>query len=150
MWNDMNVGMLYGFISTLLNAISYFRPQIIVVSFDSRQKTFRHELFPQYKAQRSKTPDDFFQQIPLVKEALRAFEIEYLSRAGYEADDIIGTVAKKLETEDFRVKILSGDLDFTQIVNDHIKLIKISGKIEQSPVYGKKEVEARFGVFRSK
>lgn len=145
MWNDMPVGMVYGFASTLINAISYFHPDLLVVTFDTKEKTFRHTMDENYKAHRQKAPDDFYPQLPLIDELLFAFDVPVLKVPGYESDDIIGTLVKK--SADFSaVKILSGDLDFTQLVDDRVKLVKFAGKLEVSPQYGAEETFARYGV----
>jgi len=144
-WNNMPVGMVYGFASTLLHTIDHFRPDLLVVTFDTKEKTFRHEMDEAYKAQREKAPDDFYAQIPLLDELLSAFALPTLKLPGYESDDIIGTLAVRAE-EEFQVRIISGDLDFTQLVNERIRLVKFAGKIDQSPEYGPAETLARYGV----
>ena len=140
------VGMVYGFTATLLNAIEYFHPHVMAVTFDTKEKTFRHEMDEAYKAQREKAPDDFYSQIPLVYEMLEAFHIPTLTQPGYESDDLIGTIAKEGESKNYDIRILSGDLDFLQLVSDHVQLVKFNGKIENSVFYGPKETEARLGV----
>jgi len=139
------IGMVFGFVSTLLNVIDFFHPDLLIVAFDSREKTFRHDLDPEYKSHRKKAPDEFYDQIPLVHDCLDAFEIPVEIRPGFESDDLIGTLAKKAE-KNFKVFILSGDLDFLQLVSDKIRLAKFNGAIANSVFYGPAETHARYGI----
>ena len=145
-FNDIPVGMVYGFIATLLNAIDYFHPDFLVVTFDTKEKTFRHKMDKNYKAQREAVPDDFYKQIPFIYEMLKAFHIPSISQIGFESDDLIATIAKQAEAKNYNVRILSGDLDFLQLVSDKIQLVKFNGKIEHSIFYGPVETEARLGI----
>jgi DNA polymerase-1 len=140
------VGMVYGFASTLINALEYFHPQSIIATFDNKEKTFRHKLDENYKAHRKSAPDDFYPQIPLVKECIEAFGISIFEKPGFEADDLIGTLATQAEQEGNEVFILSGDLDFLQLVSDKVKLAKLNGRLENSIIYGPTETEARYGI----
>lgn len=144
--DQMPVGMVYGFISTMINALEVIHPHSIVVTFDTKEKTFRHDLDENYKAQREKAPDDFYPQIPFIFEFLESINIPILEMPGFESDDIIGTLALEGEKKDFDIKILSGDLDFLQIVSNKIKLLKLNGKIEKSIEYGPAQTKARFLV----
>lgn len=146
MWNQMPVGMVYGFSSILLAIIEHLLPEHIMVAFDTKEKTFRHNLDKEYKAHRTPTPDDFYAQIPLLEELLQAFHIPFFKAPGFEADDICGTLAVLAEKKGFDVRIVSGDLDYSQLLNEKIHLVKLNGKIDQSPIYGPAEVKARFGV----
>lgn len=144
-WNSMPVGMVYGFASMFLNIVDFYHPDLLVITFDTKEKTFRHKMDENYKAHREKAPDDFYAQIPILNEFLDAIKVPVLRCPGYESDDIIGTLAVKAQ-EDFSVKILSGDLDFTQLVNENITLVKLAGKLDASPEYGPAEVIARYNV----
>ena len=90
-----NTGVMFGFTNSLLEVLQKQEPSHIAVAFDSSGPTFRHEVFEEYKANRQETPEDVRQGIPVVKEIVKAFNIPILELKGYEADDIIGTVAKK-------------------------------------------------------
>jgi len=109
-----------------MQAIEQFGPEKIVVALDAPEKTFRHELDPEYKAQRTEAPDEFIAQIDLVKDLIKAFNIPLLIKPGFEADDIIGTLVT--QADDYHSYILSGDLDFLQLVSDRITLAKFNGK----------------------
>jgi len=142
-WEGIPIGMVYGFASSLLNVIDNFHPDTLLVTFDTKAKTFRHKLDSEYKAQREKAPDDFYAQIPYIDELLTSFQIPTFKMDGFESDDLIGTLATKL-SKDAEVKILSADLDFLQLVSDHINLLKFNGKI---PIlYGPAETKARYGI----
>ncbi len=146
MWKGVKVGMVYGFASMLLHIIHHFRPDGLIVSFDTKEKTFRHEADENYKAQREKAPDDFYIQIPYIYELLESFEIPVLKMPGFESDDIIGTLAHNADDKEHDVKILSGDLDFLQLISDNVSLVRFNGPIEQQIPYGPKEALARYGI----
>lgn len=149
MHNTMPVGMVYGFASTLLNIIRVRNPEVLCVTFDTPEKTFRHEMDEDYKAHRTKAPDDFYPQLPFIFELLEAFSIPTFSVPGYESDDIIGTLAVQSEPYDWNVHIMSGDFDFLQLINERIRFLKFNGKIEDSPEYTPEETFEKFGVYPS-
>ncbi len=146
-YNDMPVGMVYGFASTLINIIRFHTPDVLCVTFDTPEKTFRHEMDKDYKAQRTKAPDDFYPQMPYVQELIESFSIPMLSLPGYESDDIIGTLAVQSQPHNWNVCIMSGDFDFLQLVNDRIQFLKFNGKIEDALPYGRNETFEKFGVY---
>src|SRR3989344_4258976 len=115
--------VIYGFFSMLHKSIADFHPNFIVVCFDTPKPTFRNKLFKDYQAQRPKISDDFITQIPLVKQALDKSEITHLEKDGFEADDIIGTIANKFKTNGIRVLILSGDRDIQQLVDQNVFVV---------------------------
>lgn len=146
--DDKPVGMVYGFVSTLLGILQSFDPECILVTFDTKEKTFRHEIDPHYKSQRSSAPDDFYPQLPYLYQALEAFQIPYLAEPGFESDDLIGTCARQALVQDIfeNIYIASGDYDFLQLVGDRVKLLKLNGAIEKSLLMGEPETIERFGV----
>ena len=144
-WNEMPVGMVYGFALTLIHTLDHFRPDSLAITFDTKEKTFRHQMCPEYKAQRTAAPDDFYPQIPLIHELADCFQIKTLAQPGFESDDLIGSLVQ-LVPDDLAVRIVSLDLDFTQLLTERIKLVKVRGKIADSPIYGPEETIARFGV----
>ncbi len=132
----------YGFIRMLLKLLKEARPTHLAVIFDSAQKTFRDELFDSYKANRVETPSDLVQQIPYIYRAVDQFRIPRLVIDGYEADDVIGTLAVRAARDGFNVVIVTGDKDFMQLVSPHITLWDtMLGKRT-----GLREVRDRFGV----
>ncbi|MFZ9360093.1 MAG: DNA polymerase I [Candidatus Nanopelagicales bacterium] len=114
---------VYGFTSMLINAIKDEKPTHIAIAFDVSRNTFRKELFTEYKANRAKTPDEFKSQLPLIHQVIGALKIPGLQVEGYEADDIIATLAKQGEKNDMRVSILTGDRDTFQLVNKDITVL---------------------------
>ena len=132
----------YGFIRMLLKLLKEARPSHIAVVFDSARRTFRDELFESYKANRVDTPSDLLQQIPYIYRAVDQFRIPRLVLDGYEADDVIGTLAVRAAGDNFNVVIVTGDKDFMQLVSPNITL--------WDTMFGKRtglrEVRDRFGV----
>jgi len=140
------VNAVYGFYSILLKALKDIRPDYIAAAFDLPQKTFRHEEFSDYKIQRPKAPDELVSQIIKVKEIIPEFNIQTYEKPRYEADDIVGTIAKKLSDFDGRVLILTGDLDTLQLVDDKVNIVTLKKGISETLVYDKKEIFSRWGL----
>ena len=113
---------ILGFFNILLKLLEEEKPEYLAVAFDVKHPTFRHEMFAEYKGTRKGMPEELREQIPVLKELLDACGILRLERPGYEADDILGTLAKKSETEGFAVSLVSGDRDLLQIADDVIKV----------------------------
>ena len=109
---------VYGFTSMLINVMRDEEPTHIAVAFDKSRQTFRLEEYPEYKAKRNKTPDEFKSQLPLIQEVLDALHIEHLELEGYEADDIIATLTTQAVDAGFDVLILTGDRDSLQLVSE--------------------------------
>lgn len=109
---------VYGFLSMLSNILSEEKPTHVAVAFDVARKTFRNEIFPEYKAQREKTPEEFCGQVPLIQQVLKEMGIVTLEKDNYEADDIIATLATQAKPEGFETFIVTGDRDSFQLVND--------------------------------
>ena len=138
-------GAVYGFLLILFKAIKDLNADYIVACFDLPQPTFRHEKFEGYKAQRPKTPEGIVSQILITKEVLRSFKIPIFVKEGFEADDLIATIAIKAE-KNSEVYILSGDLDNLQLVNEKIKVYTLGKGIKDTVIYDKGRVINRFGV----
>jgi len=138
-------GAVYGFLLTLFKAIKDLKANYIVACFDTPKPTFRHEKFEDYKAHRPKTPDGIISQISVTKEVLKSFDIPVFEKEGFEADDLIATIAKKVEKE-IEVFIVSGDLDNLQLVDEKIKVYTLGKGIKDSVLYDLKKVIERFGV----
>ena len=133
---------LYGFTQMLIKVLKEKKPDHVAVVFDAGRKTFRNEIYPDYKANRASMPDDLVPQIGPIKEMVLAFNIPALQLEGYEADDIIGTIAHDCEGKGLDVMVVTGDKDLMQIVTDHVRLLDTMKEKES----GGKEVEERFGV----
>jgi len=133
---------VYGFTKMLLTLLREEHPDRIAVIFDARGPTFRKELYPQYKANRSAMPEDLVPQVPLIKEIVRAFNFPALELAGYEADDIIATLAQRYAMQGLDVTVVTGDKDLMQIVGERVRLLDTMKR----KISGREEVIERFGV----
>ncbi|WNF39067.1 DNA polymerase I [Bacillaceae bacterium IKA-2] len=111
---------VYGFTTMLLKVIEEEKPTHLLVAFDAGKTTFRHKTFKEYKGGRQKTPPELAEQFPLLRELLDAFQIKRFEKANYEADDIIGTLAKEAASKDWEVKVFSGDKDLLQLVSPKV------------------------------
>jgi len=113
---------VYGFLNILFKLLEEEKAEYLTVAFDVKAPTFRHEMFLEYKGTRKEMPEELKEQVPLIKEVLKAMNIQMIEKAGYEADDILGTIAKQSEAEGYEVSLVSGDRDLLQIASDHIKI----------------------------
>ncbi|MDC3415739.1 DNA polymerase I [Aquibacillus salsiterrae] len=122
--NDKGVytNAVYGFTTMLLKILEEEKPSHILVAFDAGKTTFRHKTFQEYKGGRQKTPPELSEQFPILREVLDAFSIKHYELPEYEADDIIGTLAKRAEKDNWQVNIISGDKDLLQLVSDNVKV----------------------------
>jgi DNA polymerase-1 len=121
-----NTSAIFGFTKSLLDALKRFDPTHIAVAFDISGKTFRSEMYPDYKANRQETPEDIRSAIPVIKDIIRAMNITILEKQGYEADDIVGTLAKKAEPAGFEVMMMTPDKDYGQLLTDKVVMVKPS------------------------
>ncbi len=121
--SGQHTNAVYGFSNMLMTLIKDEKPTHVAVAFDVSRKTFRTEKFPEYKATRSATPDEFRSQIPLIHEALKAMNINEYSLEGFEADDLLATISKRAVAEDFEVAICTGDRDSFQLVTEKITVL---------------------------
>ncbi|MEN9530603.1 MAG: hypothetical protein RI932_2476 [Pseudomonadota bacterium] len=137
-------GAIFGFLKILQKVVKEQNPTHVAVTWDRKEKTFRHESYPEYKANRSETPPELLTQIPIIKELLDRSGIPCFSLAGFEGDDVIGTIAQRFaQTGD--VFIVSADKDFMQLVGDHIKLFSLKAG-DDYEVMGRAHVIDYFGV----
>ena len=139
--NGEPVGALYGITSMLLKIVSNLKPEYLCVALDSRGKNFRHDIYPQYKANRPETAEDLKLQLAKLPETIEALNIATIAKQGFEADDIIAYLSHKAEREGHKVVILSSDKDLIQLINDNIYMYdpikdKIIDKIEVEKKYG--------------
>lgn len=141
-----STGAVLGFINSLLEIINKEEPSHIGVAFDTHAPTFRHKEFEAYKAQRQEQPEDIRIAIPYVKEIVKAFNIPALELDGYEADDIIGTLAKKMADEGFTVFMMTPDKDYAQLVSESIFLYKPAYMGNAVDVLGIEEVLKKFEI----
>ncbi len=132
---------VYGFVNMLLKVVREHQPDHLAVVFDAKGPTFRKEMYPEYKANRAKMPEDLVPQIPVIKEVVRAFNMPGLELQGYEADDIIATLAKRFSAEGMEITVVTGDKDLMQIVSERVRLLDTM----KDKVFGLEEVAERFG-----
>ncbi len=137
-----------GFINIITKIIDEEKPTHLAVAFDVHQKTFRHEMFNEYKGTRKGMPDELRAQVPLMKELLKAMQVTILECPGYEADDIIGTLSKRGEESGMEVSVLSGDRDLLQLATDHvlIRIPKTKGGQTTVENYHARDVVELYGV----
>jgi len=133
---------IYGFTNMLLKLLRELEPDYIVISFDVKGPTTRHEEFTDYKATRKPMPDDLRPQIPFIKDIVRGFSIPVLEKQGVEADDIIGTLARRVSEQGWRTAIVSGDKDLMQLVDENVIMIDTM----KDKTYDVAAVKERFGV----
>ncbi|NLP09108.1 DNA polymerase I [bacterium] len=114
-----NVSTVFGFARTLLHILDEEKPEYLAVIFDTPEPTFRHHLFSEYKATRTEMPEDMQQTLPRIREMLQALNVPLLAMSGFEADDIMGTLARRAEGERVQTVLVTGDKDMMQLVNDH-------------------------------
>ena len=136
---------VYGFFKALFDLVEKQKPDMIAVCFDMAEPTFRHKEYDEYKANRTEMPDDLAVQWPIIKEGVEAFSIPVYELAGWEADDIIGTIAKKAGSLGHKVTILTGDQDAFQLLDKDIQVL-MPGKMGLT-VYGRNEVFEKLGVW---
>lgn len=146
--SGLNTSAMFGFTNALSDVINNHNPTHIAVCFDMPGKTFRNDDYPAYKANREETPDDIKISIPYIRQIIEAFNIPIIEKQGFEADDIIGTMAKKAEKEGFQVFMVTPDKDFGQLVTENIKIMRPARSGNSSEILGVKEVCEKFGVQR--
>ena len=141
----LHTNAVYGFLNILFKILEEEKPQYLAVAFDVHAPTFRHEMYAEYKGTRKAMPEELREQVPVMKEVLKAMGIVIMEQAGLEADDILGTLAKKAEAKGIEVSLVSGDRDLLQIASEHIK-IRIPktkmGKTEIEDYYAADVLEA--------
>ncbi len=142
----INSSAMLGFTNTLLEVLEKEKPSHIAVVFDPVGPTFRHDMFKEYKAQRPPMPDDLRKSIPYIKSIIQGFNIPEFDVEGYEADDVIGTLAKKAEKEGFTVYMMTPDKDYAQLVSDNIFMYKPKRSGKEVEIWGLPEVQEKFGI----
>lgn len=141
----MNTSAIYGFVNTLEEVKTLFSPTHLAVAFDPAGKTFRHEMYEPYKAQRQETPEDIRKSVPVIKDIIRAYNIPILEVEHYEADDVIGTAASRFASADTEVYMLTPDKDYGQLVGQNIWMLRPmkGGTFEK---LGPDEINAKYGI----
>ena len=119
-----NTSAIYGFVTALMKILDDEKPDHIAVVFDTKEPTFRHEMYPEYKATRQKMPEDMASQLGKLKDVVRAFNTPLLELPGYEADDIIGTLARRAEKENVVTYMVTADKDYMQLISPRVKMYR--------------------------
>lgn len=141
-----NTSAIFGFVNTLTKILSEEKPEHIAVVFDTKHPTFRHMIYEPYKATRQKMPEDMVPQIEKLKEVVRAFNVPSLELNGYEADDIMGTLARKAEQQGIETFLVTGDKDFMQLISPRVKMYKPGKRGDDWEIIDEKNVKDKFGV----
>ena len=137
---------LYGFINMLQKVVKDEKPDYLAVTFDSKEKTFRHEMYAYYKANREAPPEDLAKQFPFFEPLVQAFNIHSVRVPGFEADDIMGTLAKKGTEEGLQVVIVSGDKDMMQLISETTFMYYPGNAFRPTTIYDKLKVKEKWGV----
>jgi len=140
------VNGVFGFCSIVLRGIADLRPDYVAVAFDLSGPTFRHEQYAEYKATRTRMPDDLAAQFPKVREVVKALRIPVYELAGFEADDAIGTLTVQAEAANVETTIVSVDLDMLQLVSDRTRLMTTRSGVENTVIYDPARIRERFGL----
>jgi len=140
------VNAAYGFTMILIRLLEEEKPEYITIAFDTPVPTFRHKEFKEYKAHRKKMPDELISQISIIKEIIKNYNIPFFSKEGYEADDIIGTLAKEAEKRSCNTIIVTGDKDAFQLISNHTKVMATIKGITEVKIYGEEDIREKFGV----
>ncbi len=141
-----NTSAIYGFINTLTKILEDEKPDHIAVVFDTKEPTFRHKMYEPYKATREKMPEDMVPQLGKLKEVVQAFNVPILELPGYEADDIMGTLAKKAEKEGIETYLVTGDKDFMQLISPLVRMYKPGKQGTEWEIVDHENVKEKFGV----
>lgn len=145
--DGLHTNSIYGFTSMLNSILSKYKPDYISMVFDRREPTFRHKQYPEYKAHRPTPDQEFIEQMPILKtELCEAYSIPMYDLAGYEADDIIGTMAKKLASKQLKVIIVTGDKDSFQLVDENISVLTPKKGLKESELYTPEKVKERYNL----
>lgn len=145
---NIHTNALYAFLNIYWMTLDRFKPDFVVVSFDLKAPTFRHEMYKEYKGTRHAMPDELKEQMPVIKEILTAMNVPIIEKEGYEADDILGTIAKKNEKNNIFTYILTGDRDSFQLISDLTSVImpsNKSGKTEYN-IYNPEKLSEKYGI----
>ncbi len=146
------VNALYGFLLVFLKALKDLEPDYIAAAFDLPGPTFRDKLYKDYKAKRVKAPDELYEQIPLVQGFLGLFDVPVFEKQGYEADDVIGTIAKqavkKQISPELEVMIITGDLDALRLVDKNIRVFTLRHGLKDTIIYDEEKVKERYNGLR--
>jgi len=141
-----NVSAIYGFTNILMSLITREKPDLLAVVYDSPQPTFRHYLHSEYKATRDKMPEELARQLQRLDQILKALGLVKIILPGYEADDLVGVLAKRADQMGYEVFLVTGDKDYYQLVNENIHFYNIKGGVDNPEILDPQGVQRVFGV----
>ena len=141
-----NTSAIFGFLTTLNEVLQKEQPDLLAIGFDPAGHTFRHELFPEYKAQREATPEDIKKAVPIIKDLIKAYRIPILEVPGFEADDVIGTMAKAAVREGYEVRMITPDKDYAQLVEPNLLMQRPGHGNVPWEILGPQEVCEKYGL----
>ncbi|MDQ7064452.1 MAG: DNA polymerase I [candidate division KSB1 bacterium] len=141
-----NTSAIYGFVRTLFKIFDEEKPDYLGVVFDTSEPTFRHKAYKAYKATRQKMPDEMSEQLPILRQVIEALRIPIIEVPGYEADDILATLALKARERGLQVFLVTSDKDLMQLVDSVIKIYNLRRRIDEAEILGPSEVEEKMGV----
>ena len=144
----LNTSAIFGFLLALEEVLQKQKPTHIAVVFDTPTPTFRHEMYQEYKAHRDETPEDIKKAVPYIKKLIEAYKIPVIDYPGYEADDIIGTLARKASERGFTTYMMTPDKDYAQLVSDNVFMLKPSRSGNESILWGVDDIKKEFSVKR--
>jgi DNA polymerase-1 len=144
----LNTSAIFGFLLTLEEVLQKQKPTHIAVVFDTPQPTFRHLMFKEYKANRDETPEDIKKAVPYIKKLIEAYKIPVIACPGFEADDVIGTLARKASDKGFVTYMMTPDKDFAQLVSENVFMFKPSRSGNESVLWGVEDIKREFCVER--
>lgn len=142
----LNTSAMLGVTNTIVQLLEKEDPELVGVVFDVSAPTFRHEMFPEYKANREEMPEDLRKSIPYIRRIIEAFNIPIIEMEGFEADDVIGTLAKKAERDGYTTYMMTPDKDYAQLVSDRVLMFKPGKAGGEAEVWGLPEVRENFGI----
>lgn len=141
-----NTSAPFGFTNSMMKILREEKPDYIAMVFDTKAPTFRHEIFKEYKSTRAKMPDEMESQLPRIREIIEAMNIPVVEKDGFEADDLMGTIAKQAKKTGAEVVLVTGDKDFTQLVDEDVKILNPRRSGEQIEMIDHHNVREKFGV----
>ena len=144
--NDFPTSVIHGFTMMLKKVIEEYEPDNLAIAWDVSRETFRTKLYKEYKANRSSSPESFKIQIPELKKIIKSFNIEQVSKENYEADDVLGTLAKKISSKRNKVYILTGDRDSFQLIDNNINIIYTKKGISETEIIDEKVFKSKYGI----
>jgi DNA polymerase-1 len=146
--NGQLVNAAYGFTMILIKALKDLKPYYGAVTFDRKEKTFRHEEYAEYKAQRPKQPDELYAQIPIIKDIVKSFNLPIYELSRYEADDLIATICanKKVNIPEIETIVITGDMDTLQLIDDNTKVCALRKGVTDTVLYDENAVKEKYGL----